>query len=325
MGKPKIAIIGIGGATSVGYTLSEFIARDPAVMDSIDELILNNGDDSPADIKKAEEEEEIPPKRDFVNSHIREILFPAVYGINRGSYMKKIHYKTQDEIAKESALTFFCYAEKYSNRKGGTLFWEPNNRKKFFKYNYPATVEIARKFKNSLGQCVVVTNPVLDIARVFYKESGLGDGQVLAFNPDHFRMILKLTSLEDRVPRIRGYYDKIFLIGDHGGTSEIVATDDSFFSLKDTDGVKIPELIAKVMSTGQYVSYMHSGVAGNIVPHMLGFVRSTILSRERKKNKQYVWGTPYRDIFCSIPVVNEFSGEKEGIPIYRARVLDDFK
>jgi len=320
MGKPKIAIIGIGGATSVGYTLSEFIARDPAVMDSIDELILNNGDDSPADLKA-----EKHPKRDFANSHIREILFPAVYGINREHYMNKIHYKTQDEIAKESALTFFCYEKKYSKRKGGTLFWEPNNRKKFFKYNYPATVEIARKFKGALGQCVVVTNPALDIARAFYKESGLGEGQVLAFNPDHFRMILKLKSIEDRVPRIKNYYDKIFLVGDHGGTSEIVSTDDSFFSLQATDGVNITTLISKVMSTGQYVSYMHSGVAGNIVPHMLGFVRSTILSRERKKNKPYVWGTPYRDIFCSIPVVNEFSGEKEGIPIYRARVLDDFK
>jgi hypothetical protein len=325
MGKPKIAIIGIGGATSVGYTLSEFIARDPAVMDSIDELILNKGDDSPAEIKEAEKEKKTPPKRDFVNSHIREILFPAVYGINREDYMNKIRYKTQDEIAKESALTFFFYEKKYSQRKGGPLFWEPNNRKKFFKYNHPATVEIARKFKGALGQCVVVTNPTLDIARTFYKESGLEEGQVLAFNPDHFRMILKLKSLENRVPKIREYYDKIFLVGDHGGTSEIVTADDSFFSLKDTDGVKIHEIVEKVMSTGQYVSYMHSGVAGNVVPHMLGFARSTILSRERNKKKQYVWGIPYRGIFCSIPVVNEFRGEKEGIPIYRARVLDEFK
>ncbi len=315
MTKPKIAIIGIGGSGSIGFTLSRDIVRDTALMESIDELLLNNGDDS-----------KDTARRDFVNGHIRDILFPLLYAIDREQYLKKIRYASQEEIAEQSAQTVLSYEAKYSRRKGGTIFCEPNNRKKFYKHNFPITKDIAEKFgkRNAQGQCIAVTNPALDIAKAFQKYSKMEDGQVLAFNPDHFRMILKMKSLEDRLPKIKNFYDKVFLAGDHGGTWDIISLDDEFYKLED-EGVNIAKMIQRVMLTGQHVSYRHSGVDGNVVPHLSGFIRATALKRERNRARRFVWGYPYKGgIYCSVPVINELRGERGVMPIYRARIADEF-
>lgn len=298
---PKIGVIGIGGVGSIGHTLSTFLANKVDILASTGGVLLNNKDE----------------KKEYVDSHARSFIFPILYYAGAEDLYEKVHFGEQKRIAEECAITYVCVETAFGKKTGWIPAWQKNFRKNLYAYNYDVICGIAEKFKGAKGQCVVVTNPCLNIARLFQEKSGMEPGQVVAFNPDHERLILLLKQIAFDIPELKAHIDDVVLAGDHGSISQLFATP-GFYSLCKKH-VKLDEIISAVMSEGLDMVLTHGNVGDNIVPQMGRHIKSSI----SQDGARFVSGIYHNGIFCSLPFSNQMVGDENGMPIYRA-IPDDW-
>jgi WD40 repeat protein len=299
---PKIGIIGIGGVGSIGHTLSTFLALKNDVLGATEGVLLNNKDD----------------QKEYVESHARSFVFPILYYDGAEGLFEKVKFGEQKRIADECALTYICIESAFGKKSGWIPAWQKNFRKNLYAYNYDAICGIAEKFQGAKGQCVVVTNPCLNMAKLFQEKSGMKPGQVVAFNPDHERLILLLKQIAFDIPELKAHIDDVVLAGDHGSIGQLFASPE-FYSLCKKH-ITLDAIISEVMSEGLDIVLTHGNVGDNIVPQMVNYIRSSI----NQDGKQFVSGIYHNGVFCSLPFVNRDLRKSESeMPLYRA-VPDDW-
>jgi malate/lactate dehydrogenase len=319
----KVGIVGIGRDSSVGFVLSGEIAKKGDLMDSLEYLLLNSRNET------------------RVNHHVaNNILMPLKEPL-QGQCRQKIHYApiTRDGIEQkippmtDADVVFFCYESAFGASGFGYPANEPDGRKKLYEGNIETTKKMAEAFKDSKAQFVFVTNPALDLARAFQEHGGFEDGQVLGFNPDHYRLFKTLQSYGTYAAHIVEHIEKTFLVGDHGplcgafyplGIKNIFVTDDRC-------KVTIEDVVDEVKALGPELTDEFDNSSWNIVEHMIDFISATI----KNNGERFVWGAPhkfeYKDgeksisdkIFMSLPVVNRIKQDENGKYVCRAEVCHD--
>lgn len=299
----NIAVVGIGAPQSVGAVLARDIVQRPEVMNSLDSLLLHSSN-MPAVVNYKD--------RSLVESTPEEF---------RSLYNQKIRCGSIEEIAQSADIVFFCYdSSGLGSSHAGFPSWEDDARKTLYHYNKAPTIEYAKLFaeKKSKAQFVFVTNPTLDIARLFQETGGFEDGQVLAFNPDNYRSFLKLDEAKAGKSHIANSIPKTFFMGEHGSLSglfyppELVAFND-FNPAVFEDEVRAEGL--KIINDFGSTSY-------NVSCHAVNFICSSF----RQNDDKYVWGVPFsfedKNLFFSAPFVNRVV-EKDGRQVFRAQVCYD--
>ncbi len=330
MKNPVIAIVGIGESGSIGYTLANRIIENEWVMERIGSTINGYDKDVGLFLKNRDADNTCSDKGKIMH-YIAQTLTPAADDKHTLHYLHKVQPCFWEKIVKDADLIFFCY-----NSYNNVLYWEPNNRNKFFPVNKNETDSIIDIFgsicggtdkirDNFKGQVVFVTNPSHQLATYFQEKTNLEQGQVLAFAPEQYRFSILLRTLADKNAHLRPYVDgdgttPIRVLGVHGENVVMVLPDGfdvpGFYSKGEgINGSVAQRTLDRLILEGQDVRLHQGSTADNVVPHMMNFVRASIIGDDAV----FCWGVYQDGVFCSLPFVNKII-EKDGRRVWRAEV-----
>jgi hypothetical protein len=332
MQNPVIAIVGIGKARSVGYHLSLHIVGNPGIMgvhqgdqQGIGMLLLNDRDTA--------------EKKTHVNDFIKDHLYPSAEKNKTIDCMYKVRYARLNEIFEKADIIYFCY-----NAYKDVLFWEPDNRMKFFPANKDATetgivkplLEYAgtKPVKDYLkGQIVFVTNPTLQLATYFQKETTLEPGQIVAFAPENHRLMNKLRPVAStRVPELQKYVTaggstNIFIIGEHGSNAMMVLPDGfcvpGFYDPAIKERQLAHSVLNEVLQEGQHIRHGFDSTGANIAPYLAELISDALKGNGPGKNV-FCWGVEQDGVYCALPFYNFERDLGNSQSVLRARVCQKY-
>ncbi len=334
MERPIIAIVGIGGEGSVGFELAKSIVSNRNIMQGIGGLYLKVRDNNSEAIKR-----------------IDEIVFPTLIRISRecntDADFGRIQPKRTSwgDIAQKADITYFCYS-KYGASTLPVPYWEPANRNKFYKANWRETEGIISDLGNLAGgkdkikdyfkgQIVFVTNPTHQIAYSFLCETGMDEGQIMAFSPDQERLFTQhVAPISGRYPvgfeghvmhhkSAQTYYEHwftdLFVIGEHGNKSALFLP--AGFK---SDYFNPQAAIDAVVMEGPDTMHAMGSTASGTAPHMTDLIKSCAIKGSVDNPNIFVWGVYYAGMFCSLPFVNVETTDRLGRKVLRAQIVQKY-
>ncbi|MEM4240335.1 MAG: hypothetical protein QXK08_04035 [Candidatus Woesearchaeota archaeon] len=320
----KIGIVGIGKPSSLGFALSYTLVHSTTncyengkyinvpIMDYISLLLLNS------------------KTPECVKMHMAGNLIQPLDEKVKGIYEQKIKLakKSQLElkpgekeltIAENADMTVFCYECGGFGASGyGFPIWEGDVRDKLYVANKDATIEMAKLFKGTKSQCLFVTNPCLDIARLFQDTANLTDGQVVAYNPDSYRLIEALLLHIADNPNVHDLKQSAFLLGDHA--KDLCK---AFYRRELDNDVDVVGVVEDVKLEGLLLASLLGTTSYNIAKNIAEFLISPI---KQDYEPPFVLGVPFylngKKIFMSVPVINKLK-EENGIMVCRTEICKD--